>query len=105
MASEASADDNIEAGTSANHRFNFISRRQALFAGGEAGVPTMVVTRASGDDDEAAIQITKKDLTNTTRFNADGTQNLTGLPTADPSVAGALWLDTGAGRVLKVSAG
>lgn len=27
------------------------------------------------------------------------------LPTADPAVAGALWIDTGAGRVLKVSAG
>lgn len=28
-----------------------------------------------------------------------------GLPTADPAVAGRLWMDTGAGRVLKVSAG
>lgn len=30
---------------------------------------------------------------------------ITGLPTADPAVAGRLWIDTAAGRVLKVSAG
>jgi hypothetical protein len=30
---------------------------------------------------------------------------LTGLPTADPSAAGALWIDVAAGRVIKVSAG
>jgi hypothetical protein len=30
---------------------------------------------------------------------------LTGLPTADPSAAGALWVDVAAGRVIKVSAG
>lgn len=30
---------------------------------------------------------------------------MTNLPTADPAVAGELWVDTAAGRVLKVSAG
>jgi len=30
---------------------------------------------------------------------------LTALPVADPSVAGALWIDTTASRVVKVSAG
>ena len=29
---------------------------------------------------------------------------LTGLPTADPGIPGRLWVDTAAGRVLKVSA-
>lgn len=37
-------------------------------------------------------------------LNDDGI-TMTGLPTADPVVAGALWIDTAAGRVLKVSAG
>jgi hypothetical protein len=29
---------------------------------------------------------------------------VTGLPTADPGIPGRLWIDTAAGRVLKVSA-
>lgn len=34
-----------------------------------------------------------------------GTFNLSGLPTSDPTVAGELWVDTDASRVIKVSAG
>jgi hypothetical protein len=34
-----------------------------------------------------------------------GNIRLFNLPTADPAVFGALWIDTAAGRVLKVSAG
>jgi hypothetical protein len=42
------------------------------------------------------------------RLQDDGTVlhfNISGLPTANPNVAGDVWIDTGAGRVLKVSAG
>jgi len=40
-----------------------------------------------------------------TTLTASSTVIMSGLPTADPSVAGALWIDTGAARVVKVSAG
>ncbi len=36
---------------------------------------------------------------------ADGNIDMAALPTSDPSVAGRLWIDTSASRVLKVSAG
>jgi hypothetical protein len=38
-------------------------------------------------------------------LDADSNVIMPSLPTSDPSVAGALWIDTSAGRVLKVSAG
>ncbi len=40
--------------------------------------------------------------TSVTNLTASGTVTLSGLPTADPAVAGQLWNDTG---TLKVSAG
>jgi hypothetical protein len=43
-------------------------------------------------------------LTGNLRLTADGEVVMTGLPTSAPAVSGALWVDTAAGRVLKVVA-